>query len=485
MKKLSVKILLVLSLVLATSMFFTIFYVNRSERKALVEEAFSAAVCNNMLAFDTIVALMSLKTPDFNVDVNSTQNFILDIMKKHEGWLRELRLIHRPDLARIFKDKEAGPKYLIKETEHLRDEKDREALTGTETRDSPVFEAGGKKLRTVRHIMPVKLEKRCLLCHQEKVGETVAAISSIVSVEEAFQNLKRRTIWNSVFLGSAFILTISALFLFLHNMVSRPLQKMSSVTRNIAEKGDLSQILEEKSSDEIGELAAAFNRMTGSLRNNRLEIIQRLSRAAEYRDEETGQHIQRTGLYAAALARKMGFDKGTVESLLAAAPMHDLGKIGIPDRILLKPGKLDSVELEIMKQHPLIGAQILKDSEVAYIKMAERIALTHHEKWDGSGYPKGLKGEEIPIDGQIVAIADTFDALTSVRPYRKTPFSAQEAFAIMRGERGKQFNPELLDIFLSLENEILKIKETHRDGEASYNFRIASATGEMAAPLWP
>jgi HD-GYP domain-containing protein (c-di-GMP phosphodiesterase class II) len=395
--------------------------------------------------------------------------------------LLELRLIHRPNIAASFKDKEVAAKYVTKETEHPRDEKEREALAGTETRDSPLYVAGGKTLRIVRHIMPLKTERRCLLCHQIKEGETIAAISTSISVESAFQKLERRTIWNSVLLGSGFFLIISVLFLFLHKMVSRPLRKMSGIAQNIAENGDLSKILEVKSSDEIGELATAFNRMIVSLREGRLEIIHRLARSAEYRDEETGQHIQRTSLYATALARKMGLDERTVESIFYATPMHDLGKIGIPDFILLKPGKLDSAELEIMRQHPIIGAQILKDSKVNFIKMAEKIALTHHEKWDGSGYPKGLKGKDIPIEGQIVAIADVFDALTSKRPYRKEPFSVQEAFAIMREERGKHFNPELLDTFLNLEDEIFKIKETHMDGDTSFLPRIVLAAGKMAA----
>jgi putative two-component system response regulator len=136
--------------------------------------------------------------------------------------------------------------------------------------------------------------------------------------------------------------------------------------------------------------------------------------------------------------------------------MHDLGKIGIPDSILLKPGSLDAAEWEIMKQHSAIGGEILKGSDAEFIRMGETIALTHHEKWDGSGYPKGLRGIEIPIAGRIAAIADVFDALTSRRPY-KEPFSVERSLAIIEEGRGVAFDPEVVDGFFAIKEEILKI----------------------------
>lgn len=480
MKTLSVKILLVISLVLGTTMFLTVFYVVRTERKIFLEEAFSEADRINLLTFNLIMSIMSLKTSDFDVGAFSVHNFLLETAKKHEAGLLELRLIHRRGFEETIKDKEIAARYMMDETEFPKDEKEEEALEGKETKETLLHETSGKIFRAVRYLMPIKAERKCLPCHRLEEGESVAAISSIISVESTFQKLTRRTIWNLVFLCLGFFLTISVLFLFLHRLVSKPLQHMTGIVRIISEEENLTKKVEVKSRGEIGELAAAFNRMTENLRKRRQEIILRLSRSAEYRDEETGKHIQRTGLYAAALARKMGLDNETVECILYATPMHDLGKIGIPDCILLKRGKLDPEELEIMKQHTVIGAKILAGSEVTFIRVAERIALTHHEKWDGNGYPNGLKGEDIPIEGQIVAIVDVFDALTSERPYRKKPFSAQEAFSIMREERGKRFKPELLNAFLSIEDEILKIKNMYVDQDISSLFRLAQGAGELS-----
>jgi len=197
-----------------------------------------------------------------------------------------------------------------------------------------------------------------------------------------------------------------------------------------------------------------------------LDTIYRLSRAAEYRDEDTGAHIKRMSHYAAAVARRMGLDDNTVESILYAAPMHDVGKIGVPDHILLKPGKLDPDEWELMRQHTIIGAQILEGSGAEYIKLAEVIALSHHERWDGSGYPRGLKSSEIPVVGRIVAIADVFDALTSKRPY-KEPFSVEKSFNIIKEERTSHFDPEVVDAFFAISDEVLTIKQTYADERES------------------
>jgi len=193
-----------------------------------------------------------------------------------------------------------------------------------------------------------------------------------------------------------------------------------------------------------------------------LDSIHRLSRAAEYKDEDTGAHIERMSRYAEAVARKMGLDGKTVERILYAAPMHDVGKIGIPDKILLKPGKLDPDEWEIMKQHTTIGARILGGSRAGFLKLAEVIALSHHERWDGSGYPRGLKGTQIPLVGRITAIADVFDALTSRRPY-KDPFSLEKSFSIIQESKGAHFDPDVVNAFFSIQNEILAIKKECRE----------------------
>jgi putative two-component system response regulator len=201
---------------------------------------------------------------------------------------------------------------------------------------------------------------------------------------------------------------------------------------------------------------------TQQLKNASLEVIWRLTAASEYRDNETGAHIKRMSHYSAAIARKMGLRKKTVETILYSAPMHDIGKIGIPDGILLKPGKLNDEEWRIMKSHTIIGANILKGSEIGFVRMGAMIALTHHEKWDGSGYPNGLIGAQIPLAGRIVALADVFDALTSKRSY-KEPFSIQKSNRIIEEGRGKHFDPDVVDAFFSIQDEILHIKERFAD----------------------
>jgi putative two-component system response regulator len=187
-----------------------------------------------------------------------------------------------------------------------------------------------------------------------------------------------------------------------------------------------------------------------------LDTILRLSYAAEYKDENTGSHIQRVSLYAAAIARQMGMDDETVDSILYASLMHDIGKIGIPDYILLKSSSLDIAEWKIMRQHTTIGAAIMKGSSSNIVQLAEQIALNHHEKWDGSGYPQGLSGTDIPLVGRIVIVADVFDALTSNRPYKKT-ISVEKAFTIIHKRKGTHFDPAVVDAFFAIKDEIRKI----------------------------
>jgi len=210
---------------------------------------------------------------------------------------------------------------------------------------------------------------------------------------------------------------------------------------------------------EVAKRTIQLRQALKKLKEASLESIFHLCRAAEYKDENTGDHIKRMSHYASAVARKMGLNKQTVEDLLYTAPMHDAGKIGIPDHILLKPSKLNNKEWETMKQHTIVGAQILAGSGAKFIKLAEIIALTHHERWDGSGYPKGLKGSKIPLIGRIAAIADVFDALTSKRPYRMKPFSLEEAFNYIKEGRGRHFDPKVVDAFFATKDEIVLIKE--------------------------
>ncbi len=197
---------------------------------------------------------------------------------------------------------------------------------------------------------------------------------------------------------------------------------------------------------------------TRELYDTRLQIVRRLGRAAEFRDNETGLHIVRMSKMSVVLGEASGLSSAECELLLNASPMHDIGKIGIPDQILLKPGKLESNEWEIMKTHTTIGAEILSGDDSELLSMARIIALCHHEKWDGSGYPHGLVGENIPLVGRIVALADVFDALTSERPYKKAwPLDA--AMQYVEDNRGKHFDPRLVDLFQTSLPDILTIKD--------------------------
>jgi putative two-component system response regulator len=187
---------------------------------------------------------------------------------------------------------------------------------------------------------------------------------------------------------------------------------------------------------------------TADLERAQLEALERLALAAEFRDDETGQHTQRVGVRSAMLAKAMGLSPDLVEQIRRAAPLHDVGKIGIPDAILRKPGKLTPEEFELMKTHTTIGAKILSGSGSPLLQMAEEIALTHHERWDGTGY-SGLSGETIPLTGRIVALADVFDALTNDRIYRQA-VPLEEALAEIERQRGGHFDPRMVDAFLRI-----------------------------------
>lgn len=227
------------------------------------------------------------------------------------------------------------------------------------------------------------------------------------------------------------------------------------------------------------ELENQVRTRTSELLGSRTELIHCLARLAEYRDNETGRHVIRVGRYSGLLARAMGLDAETAELIEHAAPLHDIGKIGIPDSILLKPGKLTSEEYEIMQRHvalgkgafePLstlemrtvrshtvLGETIVNLSTSPLLRMAAQIALTHHERWDGNGYPIGLSGEEIPVSGRIVAVADVFDALSNKRPY-KPAFPIEKCFAILDEGSGSQFDPQVVNAFKAVRDEILEVR---------------------------
>mgnify|MGYP001584170032 CR=1 FL=1 len=201
---------------------------------------------------------------------------------------------------------------------------------------------------------------------------------------------------------------------------------------------------------------------TAELEATRLEIIRRLGRAAEFKDDETGQHVIRMSHYTRLLAEAAGMSAEDVDVLFNAAPMHDIGKIGIPEAILLKPGKLNEEEWAVMKKHPAIGAGIIGRHEHPLLNTARIVALTHHEKWDGSGYPRGLVGEAIPLCGRIVAIADVFDALLSERPYKKA-WPVEQAVQFLRDNAGSHFDPRLVELFIGCLSEALKVRAAYAD----------------------
>jgi putative two-component system response regulator len=225
-------------------------------------------------------------------------------------------------------------------------------------------------------------------------------------------------------------------------------------------------------------------RRTAALMEAEQHIVHCLARAAEYRDNDTGRHVIRVGLYAALIAKALGLGENYVRLIAQAAQLHDVGKIGIPDVVLLKTGRLDPSEMKVMQHHCVMGEQVIEDlteedqqafrrhvqmgasilgpTSSPLLKMASQIALTHHERWDGTGYPFGLTGEQIPLEGRITAVADVFDALSSRRPY-KPAFPLEKCYAILEEGRGKHFDPRILDAFLAHRDEAVAIQIEHAD----------------------
>ena len=239
--------------------------------------------------------------------------------------------------------------------------------------------------------------------------------------------------------------------------VSNALRRRSLEIENARHRVHLEAMVKERTAD-LWQAVQELEQARDAVRSSQAETIHRLSLAAEFRDDETGSHIRRMSQYCGLLVQKVTGDTERAELVQLASVMHDVGKIGIPDQILLKPGKLTPDEYDTMKMHAQLGHKILAGGSSELLQLAATIALTHHEKLDGTGYPHGLKGDEIPIEGRIAAIADVFDALTSNRVYRKA-YSLGEALGIMREGRGTHFDPELLDVFFDSMDLVLKIKE--------------------------
>ena len=252
----------------------------------------------------------------------------------------------------------------------------------------------------------------------------------------------------------------SALDLGATDFLMKPLDRVEFLTRS---RNMLAlQASRKKLGDHAAWLADEVRKATHEIVLRERETVLRLSKAAEYRDPETGAHIMRMAHYAQLIAKQLGMSVEEQELLLEAAPLHDIGKVGIPDGILLKPGKLTEAEFEIMRQHAQIGYEVLRGSSSRVLQSGAEIAHCHHEKFDGSGYPRGLAGEEIPVFSRIVAVADVFDALTSERPYKKM-WDDESATQQIRSQSGLHFDPRCVDAFFSGWDDVMQIRETFRD----------------------
>jgi putative two-component system response regulator len=222
------------------------------------------------------------------------------------------------------------------------------------------------------------------------------------------------------------------------------------------------RLLHSKIKEQNESLEGKIKERTNELRETQLSVVRRLGQAAEYRDNDTGNHVIRMSRFSALLAKQLGASSEQCELLLHASPMHDVGKIGIPDRILLKKGKLDPEEWKTMQTHVTIGSEILSDDKSELIQLAQKITLQHHEKWDGSGYPYGLKGEDISFEARIVTVCDVFDALTSERPYKKA-WSVEDALTEIEKQSGTSFDQKVVKKFKSVLPEIIEVKNSLPD----------------------
>ena len=311
----------------------------------------------------------------------------------------------------------------------------------------------------------------------EKGLKTLPSITLVLEEDksEAYSIVKKYRFWFFVTLviGGLMIVLFA---LYFANSLIRPLSRLSKTARDITVTQDYTKQVAVHSSDELGQMGKSFNKMISSMKdamdeikalNKEIEDTQRevvftMGAIGESRSKETGNHVKRVAEYSRILAHHYGLSAEEAEMLKQASPMHDIGKVAIPDAILNKPGKFTDEEFEKMKEHARLGYEMLKSSNRTLLKAAAIVAYEHHEKWNGKGYPRGLKGEDIHIYGRITALADVFDALGSDRVYKKA-WTDEKIFALIKEERGVHFDPQLVDIFFKHLDEFLAVREKLKD----------------------
>lgn len=299
-------------------------------------------------------------------------------------------------------------------------------------------------------------------------GKEIGHVSIGIPIDYV-DDANRRTFFYLGLLSVGLMVLASVVGFVITRGIIRPVHRLKDATIAMAQ-GDLGKDVKIEADDEIGDLARSFNRMSHDLqqafvnlekahqetKQAHLETLFRLAVAAEYKDTDTAAHIKRISDYSEIVGKAMGLPPDEVEILKFASPMHDVGKIGIPDHILFKPGPLTTDEYEEMKRHTMMGAEIFKGTRSRYLEAAGIVALTHHEKYDGSGYPRGLRGEEIHIFGRIVALVDAFDALVSERCYKKA-IPVNEVVKILERDVGKHFDPGVYQVFVTVLDDIRKV----------------------------
>jgi response regulator RpfG family c-di-GMP phosphodiesterase len=493
--KLKTKIIFIISLILLLVSVMTSAYLIKSEKALLLKKEYSKAESINRNLFNSLVAIMAVGTTD-----TEAFNNIIKEMETAEEDILEIKLIFPPGVAEKFKFNETPRKHELTESKKFKEESEQRALAGEVFKAEISVNIHGKDFRAIRYITPIKAEERCLACHETEKGKTLAAFSSTISLESVYQTIRTRAVENIILLGIGFIFALVVLYFFLHRMVVMPVLNVSRAAKVLAKDINLSAKVKVQSRDEIGELASSFNDMTEDLKRlmqkekefaaiataaeieikiaeelraslteidalNK-EIILRLTTAAEFRDTDTGAHIARIGFYAKEIAGVLNMPDDFIEAITYASTLHDIGKIGIPDEILLKSRSLTPEEDKIMRTHTVLGEKMLSGSSHPLLQLAASIALNHHERWDGTGYPRGLKGKDIPIEGRIVIICDEYDALMSKRPY-KSPVSHKETVNIITNGDGRtmpeHFDPDVLNAFKKITRQFEEIYHKSQD----------------------